>query len=260
MALYGILSDIHGNLEALSAALSALDRRGARQLACLGDVIGYNADSDECAALLRSRRALAIAGKHDLIGTRRLDFSGCSNKAMYALKRTRRTLGRETAAWLASLPASVSLEGGKVVLVHGGVRDVQQSMKRPEHVRQNAEWLRYDFPGARLCFFGHGDAQTVFEVEGNVVQPVSVSNRLSLEREKLYFINPGSVDAQGKRERKLAECALFDSVGWTLEFLRAPYDAASTEAKAAVFGYRISPFSSRMYDLRRRLVRLAQPR
>lgn len=260
MALYGVLSDIQGNLEALSAALSALDRRGARQLVCLGDVVGYNADSDECAALLRSRRALTIAGSHDLIGTRRLDFSRCSNRAMYALKRTRRTLGREAAAWLGSLPASLALEGGKVILVHGGVRDVQQSMKRPEHVRQNAEWLRYDFPGARLCFFGHSHAQMVFEVDGNVVSSVEWGQAIDLDRDKLYFINPGSVDAQGKRDRKLAECALFDSVGWTLEFLRVPYDAASTEAKAAVFGYRISSFSDRIYELRRRLIRLALPR
>ncbi len=257
MARFGLLSGIHGNLEALSAAIAALERRGVGRLLCLGDVIGYNADADECTALVRSRCLATLAGNDDLIGTGRLGFGRCSNQARYALQRTRRTLGRPAAAWLASLPASAVLEDGKVVLVHGGVRDLRQSMLRPEHIRENAGWLRYDFPGAKLCFFGHSDAQMVFEVDGNVVQPLNFSENFVLDREKLHFVNPGSVDAQQKRGEKLAECAIFDSLEWSVEFLRLPYDAAATEAKAAVFGYRINGLTARMYELRRRLVRLA---
>jgi predicted phosphodiesterase len=74
MALYGVLGDIHGNSEALLAALAALERRGVRHLVCVGDIVGYNADPDECAALLRERRAVSIAGNHDLIGLGRLGF------------------------------------------------------------------------------------------------------------------------------------------------------------------------------------------
>ncbi len=258
MARYGILSDIHGNLEALTAALTALERRGARQLLCLGDVIGYNADSDECAALVRKRCAVTISGNHDLIGTGRLDFRRCSNAARYSLTRTRRTLGREAAAWLGTLPANRALEDGKVVLVHGGVRDVQQYVKRVEHVRENAGYLRYDFPGAKLCFFGHSHSQMVFRVDGNVVTALpSTGHAVSLDKEQLHFVNPGSVDAQRKQADKLAECAVFDSLDWSIEFLRVPYDAASTEAKAAVFGYRINGFTNRVYNLRRRLLRAA---
>ena len=257
MASYGILSDIHGNIEALNAVLAALERRGARQLLCLGDVIGYNADSDECAAIVRRRCAVTIAGNHDLIGTGRLDFRRCSNNAMYSLKRTRRTLGREAAAWLGTLPPNRALEDGKVVLVHGGVRDVQQYMKRAEHFRENAEWLRYDFPGAKVCFFGHSHQQGVCQVEGNVISLLPRQEKMFLSRETLHFINPGSVDAQRKHEHKLAECAIFDSLDWTIEFLRVPYDAASTEAKSAVYGYRINRLTDRWYSLRRRLARLA---
>ena len=258
MARYGILSDIHGNLEALGAALAALERRGARQLLCLGDVIGYNADPDECAAIVRARCAATIAGTHDLIGTGRLDFRHCSNAARYSLARTRRTLGREAAAWLGTLPPNRTIEDGKVVLVHGGVRDVQQYMARGEHIRENAEFLRYDYPGARLCFFGHSHQQMAFRVDGNVVSSLPIpGGRLDLKKEELHFINPGSIDAQRKRSAKLAECAVFDSLDWSIEFLRVPYDAASTEAKAAVFGYRINGFTDRLYNLRRRFLRAA---
>ncbi len=81
MALYGIVADIHGNLQALEAALARLDACGIERLLCLGDIVGYNADAKRCASLMRERDALAIAGNHDLIALGRLGFGRCSNKA-----------------------------------------------------------------------------------------------------------------------------------------------------------------------------------
>ena len=249
MARYGVLGDIHGNLEALRAVLAALEARDARELLCVGDVVGYNADSDECAALLRARHAQVIAGNHDLIATRRLGFARCSNNARYALERTRRTLAPQTAAWLAALPATLLVEG-RIALVHGGVRDVQLYMKTPQLIARNAELLRLDFPSARLCFFGHSHAQKVYEVE-DAARELPFDAPLS--RQKTYFINAGSVDAQRKQDHKLAEGLVLDTDAWSIEFLRVPYDAAATEAKAAVGGYRILPLLDRVYTWRRRL-------
>jgi predicted phosphodiesterase len=260
MALYGVVADIHGNREALEAVLAALQRRGIRHLLCLGDVVGYNADPDECAQMLRGRGALSIAGNHDLIGTGRLGFERCSNKAMYSLKRTRRLLGRETGEWLVTLPPHRVIESN-VVMVHGGVRDVQQYMTTEAHIRQNAEFLRADFPGARLCMFGHSHEQKIYEVDGNDVREVPQMDTNLLNRNLLYFINPGSVDASRKRTDKFAECMLLDTLDWSVEFLRLRYDCAATEAKAAVFGYRIGPWTDRLYSVRRRLaVKLAPKR
>ena len=257
MALYGIVADVHGNREALAVALAALERRGADRLLCLGDVVGYNADPDECAAMLERRGALAIAGNHDLIALERLDFSRCSDKARHALKRTRRALARATRDYLAALPPSRTLEGG-IVLVHGGVRDVQQYMIGAGLIRQNAAYLREDFPGARVCFFGHSHEQKVYRVEGDGVEEAPPQERHALERDALYFVNPGSVDASRKRGEKLAECALFDPQAWTLELLRLPYDAAATEAKSAVSGYRLAPWAQGMHALVGRMQALAR--
>ena len=251
MARYGVLGDIHGNREALEAILRELDARGVRQLLCVGDIVGYNADPDECVALVRSRRVAAIAGNHDLIGLGRLDFRRCSNIAEYALRRTRRTLGKEAAAWLAALPATLSPEP-HVLLIHGGVRDVQQYMVTPQHIRENAKLLAADFPGARVCFFGHSHEQRVYEIDGESVQEGPTDGEVILRKENTYFINPGSVDASRKSRHKLAECAVYDSAFGTVEFVRVRYDAAATEAKAAAFGYRMNPLIHRLYKLRRR--------
>jgi len=255
MAIYGILGDIHGNLEALRAVLAAFDARGVQKILCVGDVVGYNADPDECSALLRARKALVIAGNHDLIGTGLLGFERCSNKARYSLSRTRKELRSDTVAWLRALPANRLIDDS-IVLVHGGVRDVQLYMTKPEHIAANAAHLRVDFPTARVCFFGHSHEQKVYDATDRVLE--LPAGPLQLQKERRYFINAGSVDAQRKREQRLAECAIFDSGAWTVEFLQLRYDAASTEAKAAVGGYRILPATDALYTWQRRAERLSQ--
>ena len=253
MALYGILGDIHGNLEALRSVLGVFDSRNIKQILCVGDIVGYNADPDECSALLRARRTVVIAGNHDLIGTGMLGFERCSNKARYSLKRTRKELRADTVAWLRALPPSRLVEDS-IALVHGGVRDVQQYMTTHEHIRANAELLATDFPTARVCFFGHSHHQKIYDATGQEL-PVETT---TLQKDRVYFINAGSVDAQRKRDNRLAECAIFDSEAWTIEFLQVRYDAASTEAKAAVGGYRILPITDSLYSLQRKASRLPQ--
>ena len=253
MAVYGVLGDIHGNVEALEAALAALDDRGVRRLLCVGDVVGYNADPDACIALLRARGTQVIAGNHDLIGTGRLGFERCSNKARYSLKRTRRRLARESIAWLTALPANRLIDDS-IALVHGGVRDVQLYMTTPQHIRRNAALLHEDFPSARVCFFGHSHTQKLYEVAGDEVRELPNDRLYYLSRDRVYFINAGSVDAQRKREEKLAEFAVLDTEAWTVQFHRVRYDAAATEAKATLGGYRIPRFTDWIYTLRRRLL------
>ena len=265
MALYGLLGDIHGNREALEAAVARLEARGVDRIVCVGDLVGYNADGDACVEILRSRGVVSIAGNHDLIGTGMLGFERCSNKAMHSLKRTRRTLAPATAAYLRDLPSHHRLEPG-VLLTHGGVRDVQQYMTRPRHVVENVGYLRSDFPGARICFYGHTHEQRVFEAAAGDDGIVTVAEPFARELEgngrrvlhldpaKEYFINPGSVDASRKRASKLAEYAIFDSAALTVELGRVAYDEAATEAKAAAAGFRIDRWRDRLYDVQRRFI------
>jgi predicted phosphodiesterase len=259
MARFGVLGDIHGNREALVAALARLDALGVERILCVGDLVGYNADPDACVALLRERDAISIAGNHDLIGTGRLGFERCSNKAMHSLKRTRGYLDPATAAYLRELPPH-ALVGERVLLTHGGVRDVQQYMTQPKHIEENVGYLRSDFPGRRICFFGHTHEQRVFEVAGGEVgEPFAAQIdrgpcRVQLSPGAEYFINPGSVDASRKRAHKRAELAVFDAGLLTVDFDSTPYDDASTEAHAASQGFRIDPWRDRLYDIQRRLI------
>ncbi len=91
------------------------------------------------------------------------------------------------------------------------------------------------------------------------MREVAAHALVQLDRNAISFVNPGSVDASRKRDEKRAECAIVDTSAWTVEFLCVRYDAAATEAKAAAFGYRISPLIERLYSLQRRLARRAAP-
>ena len=253
MAIYGVLGDIHGNREALVAVLDALEARGVTRLLCVGDIIGYNADPDECADLLRERDAVCISGNHDLIGTHHLGFDRCSNKAMHSLKRTRVSLHADTASYLASLPARLPIEE-RIVLIHGGVRDVEEYMTQPSHILRNAELLRADFPGRNVCFFGHTHEPKVYEVLDATMREVPAQGLVSLRDDREYFINAGSVDASRKRAHKFAEFAVFDSTAFSIDFFRIPYDDTLTESKATAAGYRLHPLADRLYDVKRRLV------
>jgi predicted phosphodiesterase len=237
MALQGVLADIHGNLEALRAALEHLEARGAGSWLCLGDIVGYNADADACVAEVRDRGMEAVAGNHDLIAIGRLGSARCSRKAAYALRRTRRRLPAAAGEYLETLPALKRLAGG-VVLVHGGVQDVEQYVRTADQVVRNAALLAAASPGARVCFFGHTHDAQAWEVRDGAARALDTSGTIRLRDDATYFVNPGSVDSSRKPAPGRAECALFDPHEQTVEFASVPYDHAAAEAKSRRAGYR----------------------
>jgi len=254
LARYGILADVHGNREALEAVLALLDREGVEVVVSLGDVVGYCADPNPCVALLRERRAEAVAGNHDLISIRRLGFERCSNKAAFALRRTRRELSADSAAYLAALPPRKLLEDA-FALVHGGVDDVQEYVTTAQQVRENLRRLDAVFPRARVCFFGHTHTAAAYEIDGEAVRERRAEAVLRLAPERRYFINPGAVDPSRRSDHAQAECAVFDAGAGTVAFHRVGFDQAAAEARARARGYRVGPWRARLLAAGRRLRR-----
>src|SRR5882762_5218281 len=84
-----ILTDIHSNLPALEATLSAIDEAGLERRWCLGDVVGYGAQPDECAKLVSERCELSLVGNHDLAVTGEISTEVFSASAAAAVEWTR---------------------------------------------------------------------------------------------------------------------------------------------------------------------------
>lgn len=237
MARYGLLADIHGNLEALRAALAFLEARDVQAFFCLGDVVGYNADPDACVSEVRARGMAAVAGNHDLIAVGRLSLERCARKAAYALRRTRRVLRPDSAAWLSTLPPRTAVDGA-IVLIHGGVDDVELYLRTPAQVARNAALLAAKHPDARVCFHGHTHEAAVWVVREGVARARPAEGTVRLPADATCFVNPGSVDSARKAEPGHAECAMFDADARTVEFARVPYDHETAEGKARRQGYR----------------------
>ncbi|MBK8480989.1 MAG: metallophosphoesterase [Proteobacteria bacterium] len=241
MARYGVIADLHGNLEALQAALAFLDRRGVDAILCLGDVVGYNADPNACVAILRQRGITTIAGNHDRIAVGALGLARCSTIAAHALRRTRRALDASSRAWLDALPTTYAPEPS-LLLTHGSVDDVERYLWTPDDVRENQRLLQQDHAGATVCFFGHTHRARLYRGVGPQVIELAPSGELTLPPapNAIYFINPGALDAARKvAGDRWAELALFDSARAVLTFCRLRYDHAASERKAARSGYRL---------------------
>src|SRR3977135_2545263 len=84
-----ILTDIHSNLPALEATLAAIDEAGSERRWCLGDVVGYGAQPDQCTKLVSERCELSLVGNHDLAVTGEISTEVFSASAAAAVEWTR---------------------------------------------------------------------------------------------------------------------------------------------------------------------------
>jgi predicted phosphodiesterase len=256
MALYGIVADIHGNLEALcEAAGFLLEERGVDHIVCLGDIVGYNAEPDACVDLVKELSTDTVAGNHDLIAAGLLGFERCAAKPAFALQRTREVLSEASLRALLALPPRRVVEDD-IVLVHGGFHDVCQYVTTPARVEENHALMVRELPRARICFFGHTHDQKVYEIHKGAASERALGEDVDLSgSDRAFFINPGSIDAARKDGEKVAELAVFDSSRRTVSFHSVPYNHERVERLASRCGYRMTPLEERIHRAARLLAR-----
>jgi predicted phosphodiesterase len=186
--MYAVISDIHGNLEALETVLDDLPD-GAERIYCLGDVIGYGANPNECCDLVRKRGMPMITGNHDLAVTDlSTDLSWFNPIAAAAIEWTREQLTEENARFLRERPRM--MWEGSTLFVHGSVRDPDEYILNGMVAQENLEVLKRDYPDARICFFGHTHIKTVAPSPDG---PAAAPDALDLSAGGPYLVNPGSV-------------------------------------------------------------------
>lgn len=221
---YAIISDVHANPEALSAVLASDSVRAADALVCLGDLVGYYTDPNECVDLVRHRASACIAGNHDLAVIGRLDPSDFGRHARAAVEWTRPRLSAKNRAYLAALPLT-ALIGDAFLCVHGALHPEPNPtlhLSSSARVEQSFERLRSGAFGPRVCFFGHTHRAVAYMHDGERVQALSGA-AFELRRGASYLINPGSV-GQPRDGDARASFAVFDSETRRLEFQRVAFE------------------------------------
>lgn len=238
MLTCGVFSDVRGNIVALHAVLSFLMERGVDRLVCLGNLVGQCAYPNECVSLLESLSIAGVVGNHDLIALGRRGFEGCDLDEELALRRTRQRLTARSRAYLASLPRTLALGDG-IVMIHGGFREIVEDSSVPPSLAANRAVLAARQPGARICLFGNTHAPTLIEVDDGFVRPRDVGPRIDLPAgERTFFLDPGAVDASLTPLPRLARCAVLDAGRDRVEFHALPYDDDRVERWAHREGFR----------------------
>jgi hypothetical protein len=219
---YLIISDIHGNWEALQAVLHAAKGQYEKVLCC-GDLIGYGADPNAVVEWVRDRCHAVIRGNHDKAGADLIDLEWFNPVAKIATLWTHSHLTPENVAYVHGLPAG-PLMVDDFALVHGSPLNEDEYLVE---VHEAAEAFAYQ--PAQTVFFGHTHVQGGFEWRrGRTFRIETVE--MTIEPGNAYLINPGSV-GQPRDENPDASFVIFDSEWQSVHFYRTPYDIETAQAK-----------------------------
>lgn len=223
---FGLLADIHSNLQALDAALDWIDARGVDTVYCLGDVVGYGGDPVACVARVRSRCAGVVRGNHDAAVVDEEIRSWFNPHARAAIERQAELLADEDRDWLDRLPYTLQL--GDVALTHSGFAD-PPAFEYVGTARHAAAEL--DALAGRWGFYGHTHVPDAWRLGGD-----GRIERMALRETPggmpldggTWIVNPGAVGQPRDRDPRAA-CAIFDAGRGVLEWARVPYDVEAAQ-------------------------------
>jgi len=226
--LYAVISDIHSNLEALTACLDEIDKKKAGKIICLGDIVGYNPNPNECVSILIERGALCVLGNHD---SRVAGLEGSDDfnlLALRAIEWTREVITPENRDFLAALPRTRFVDG-RFLAIHGWVNDTDRYIFGARSAEKNFELMKELKKPARVCFFGHTHVHAAYMEDSTDVHLVE-DDSIELDKANRYLLNPGSIGQPRDRDPR-ASYALYDSDKGVVTFHRVDYDIQQTAAK-----------------------------
>jgi predicted phosphodiesterase len=222
---YLVLSDIHGTLQALEAVLE--DAPPGLLIWCLGDIVGYGPNPNECIELLQKTQLACVVGNHDWAVMGKVDVEDFNPDAKHTVQWTQDQLSAESLAYLEML--DLTQEHGEFTLVHGSPRDpIWEYLFRAGSAR-----LSYDSLDTPHALVGHTHVPckfTLYERNGQ--------KRCEMERlvegspqplgEQRVILNPGSV-GQPRDGDVRASYVVLDLEARTYEYHRIYYDVKRTQ-------------------------------
>jgi len=222
---YGLIADIHANVRAFVVAYEKLKAVGVDQTIFLGDLVGYGPAPAACVDLFAGLpETLPISGNHDrqVLGER---DPYMRRTAARALEWTRNQLSPKQLRTLQSFPQGRTVEDTFIV-VHGSLVSRDAYIRSMNDVKVNRKSMVEDFPGSRVCFFGHTHVPLLAGTKDTVTD-LKETKAFQLDPDDVYLVNPGSV-GQPRDGCPLSAFGVFDSDNWTMTFFREPYDVAGT--------------------------------
>jgi diadenosine tetraphosphatase ApaH/serine/threonine PP2A family protein phosphatase len=221
---YALISDIHSNLEALVAVVDALRTEAVDKYVCLGDIVGYAANPNECVEIVRDLSDVTILGNHDSAVVGATGIEGFNPLAAKAVLWTSDTISAQNREYLNSLAASAELEGA--LLVHSSPSNptMWRYIFSIDDAKMEFHHFKHD-----ICVVGHSHQPLTFiQFRDSVIAEMRPT--VEIEKGNRYIINVGSV-GQPRDLDPRAAYGLYDSRQRTLTVKRIEYDVQTTRQK-----------------------------
>jgi predicted phosphodiesterase len=218
-----VISDIHSNLKALQAVLQAAGEVDA--VWCLGDLIGYGPNPNECIDLIQEQpNLICLLGNHDAACIGDLNVATFNREARMAVEWTQSVLTKENISFLRKRPQIEVIDN--VTLAHGSPREpVYEYVLDVRSARENFDYFENDY-----CFIGHSHLPLLF-AKNSAEDKVSLSfpqQNQTIQLKPRAIVNPGSVGQPRDRDRRAA-FAIFDPEEATWVHRRVEYDIQATQ-------------------------------
>jgi diadenosine tetraphosphatase ApaH/serine/threonine PP2A family protein phosphatase len=221
--LYGICSDIHSNATAFKAVLESMRDNGVERKVCLGDIVGYGVDTDECVDLVRENMDFCLIGNHDSVAVKYETSSGFNPYAKQAVEWTQKHLSKESVAYIRSLP--YIYEENDICFVHASplspadwvyVTDLEDALNAFDH-----------FSG-RYCFVGHTHSPVIIASRPLAIPKILDEYEYVIANTERLLVNVGSVGQPRDRDPRACWC-LLDTETKCVRLIRVEYDVRETQ-------------------------------
>jgi len=225
---YFILSDIHSNLEALEAVLEDIGKISpSDKLICLGDVVGYGPNPNECIELMKERAGVTIMGNHDHAVLGLTDPAYFNPYAAYMVFWTRSVLSPANREALESY--RISVIEGEILFVHATPKDPLnwEYIFSASDARHHLQDLK-----EHLCFIGHSHVPLYYAMDprGRLTGGRKPAFTLRVDDQLRYIVNVGSV-GQPRDYNPQSAYAIYDVDNKTIEVRRVPYNIQAVQRK-----------------------------
>lgn len=227
--LYGIISDVHGNLEAATVVIEFLHKKGVEKVLVLGDVVGYGVNPEECIEIFESIGSIFIQGNHEeAVITKKYEIF--TTDARIAIEWTGKKLSKSYIEKISSWKTVLEIED--FVVCHGGLID-------PLHFYTNSRLKAkrmFDEFEFDCCFVGHTHFPMAFCLDKEKDKPSIIAQQpdgsinIQVEKTARYIINTGSV-GQPRDGNPNACCGIYDTEKKIYQLYRLPYDVEKTAKK-----------------------------
>ncbi|MEA3500980.1 MAG: metallophosphoesterase family protein [Candidatus Marinimicrobia bacterium] len=231
----GIISDIHSNLEALNEVMSNLiDEQKVDEIICIGDIVGYGANPNECIKIVKENVKYCVAGNHDYGVIKKTSIKNFNKFAKSAIQWTRRKLSVNNYEYLQKLPLTKKIPAWNLISVHSSpsTPSAWKYLLFIESVKNE-----FNYFNEKICFIGHTHQPIVFEKCINEVNFYTAKNGLELKinGENKYIVNVGSVGQPRDGNPKSSFCT-FNTKNNRLKILRVDYNIKNTQEKIIAGG------------------------